>query len=82
MAIVERGNVVLRISDEDTERYVNMGYDLVDEKGNIIQQSVPKSITTLQKMYKEHIEKIKQLETENAKLKAENKKLKKENSSV
>jgi len=61
---VERGNVVLRVPDYDVQRFIDQGYNLVDEKGNVIQASVPRDLGTLQKMYTEHIEEIKQLKAE------------------
>lgn len=65
---VERGNVVLRVPDYDVQRFIDQGYNLVDEDGNIIQASVPRDLGTLQKMYTEHIEEIKRLKAEVEKL--------------
>ena len=32
---VERGNVVLRVPDYDVQRYIDQGYNLIDDKGNV-----------------------------------------------
>lgn len=67
---VERGNVVLRVPDYDVQRFIDQGYNLVDEKGNIIQASVPRDLGTLQKLYTEHVEEIKRLKAELEELKS------------
>lgn len=54
MTIIERGNVVLRVQDYEVERYVNMGYNVIDESGNIIQKAVPTQLGELQRAYVEH----------------------------
>lgn len=39
MAIVERGNVVLEVADDDVQRYLDKGYSVTDGNGNILQQT-------------------------------------------
>lgn len=69
MAIVRRANVILRVDDSLSSQYVEQGYDVIDEAGNVIEKSVPRNVGELQKAYREH-------EIEIASLKAEIKKLK------
>lgn len=40
MAIVERGNVVLEVADDDIQRYLDKGYSVTDGKGTILQQTL------------------------------------------
>lgn len=40
MAIVERGNVVLEVADDDIQRYLDKGYSVTDGKGNILKQTL------------------------------------------
>lgn len=40
MAIVERGNVVLEIADDDIQRYLDKGYSVTDGKGTVLQQTL------------------------------------------
>lgn len=40
MAIVERGNVVLEVADDDIQRYLDKGYNVTDGKGSILKQTL------------------------------------------
>ena len=71
MAEVQRGNVFLTVSDADVAKYMAKGFSVVDKFGKVIQQSVPTELGQLQKAYSEHVEIIKQKDTEIASLKAE-----------
>lgn len=68
MAKVEKGNVVLRIKDSEVQRYIDMGYNHIDEGGNIIQESVPTDVATLRKAYIDHVKEIEDLKAEIVKL--------------
>lgn len=74
MAKVRRANVVLEVKDDQLERFVDMGYDVIDDAGNVIQKSVPTDIGTLTKAYMEHEAEIEKLKAELAELKAKPKK--------
>ena len=76
MARVQRDNVLLDIKESEVQRYLDLGFNVLDEGGNIIKQCVPTDEGTLRMFYIEHTEKIEQLEAEVAKLKKENKQLK------
>lgn len=71
MARVERGNVVLQIKDYEVQHYLNLGYNLTDEAGNILRKSIPTNIGELQTAYLEHTKKIAELEDTIAKLTAQ-----------
>ena len=71
MARVERGNVVLQVKDYEVQHYLNLGYNLTDEAGNILRKSIPTNIGELQTAYLEHTKKIAELEDTIAKLKAQ-----------
>ena len=62
MARVERGNVVLHIADNEVQHYLQLGYNLTDESGNVISSAIPSNLGVLQKYYVEHTEKIEELE--------------------
>ena len=71
MVEVCRGNVYLDISNDEVEKYLAKGFSLVDPKTDkIIKQSIPTSIAELQKAYSDHVETIKQLNLEIARLKS------------
>lgn len=59
------------INESDKKAYATAGYDIVDDKGNIIEYGAGKTIA-----YNTHMEQIKAKDAEIAKLKAEIKKLK------
>lgn len=71
MARVERGNVVLKVKDHEVQHYLNLGYNLTDEAGNILKESIPTNLGELQKAYLEHTKKIGELEETIAKLTAQ-----------
>lgn len=68
---VRRGNVFLKITKSEIERYIAKGFDLVDANGNVLKASVPTNIGTLQKAYTDHLEEIKKLKAEIESLKAQ-----------
>lgn len=68
MAKIQRGNVVLRVKDEEVQRYMTLGYNLVDEDGNILQAAIPNDFGVLRKAYIDHTAKIAELEETVAKL--------------
>ena len=71
MARVERGNVVLKVKDYEVQHYLNLGYNLTDDAGNVIRKSIPTNIGELQTAYLEHTKKIAELEDTIAKLTAQ-----------
>jgi uncharacterized small protein (DUF1192 family) len=71
MARVERGNVVLTVKEHEVQHYLNLGYNLTDEAGNILRKSIPTNIGELQSAYLEHTKKIAELEDTIAKLTAQ-----------
>ena len=68
---VRRGGSYLTIPALAVDRYMAKGYDVVDDKGNIIQSSVPNDVTILKRAYEEHVAEIKKLKEEIAQLKSE-----------
>ena len=52
--MVQRANVILRVSKEQLDYYMTQGYNLIDEKGHILKASVPRDLGTLQKAYVDH----------------------------
>lgn len=65
---VERGNVVLRVEEYEIQHYLNLGYNVTDEAGTVIQASIPNDIGTLRAAYVEHLAKISALEKQVADL--------------
>lgn len=70
MAFVQRANVVLEVSDDAVERMLDMGYNLINENGTLIQRSTAKDYASLSVLYQEAL-------NENAELREQIKKLEK-----
>lgn len=68
---VERGNVVLKVPEDAVQHYMDQGYSVVDNKGNVIKASIPRDLGTLQKAFVEKSAEIEQLKAEIEQLKAE-----------
>lgn len=64
-----KDNKVYTITEAEQESYASRGFDIEDDKGNIVKYGKGRTVA---------FEKYKALEDENAKLKEENKKLKAE----
>lgn len=77
--IVQRANVVLSINPQQLDYYMSQGYDVINEKGEVVQASVPRDLGTLQKAFLEHTAKIEELEAEIKKLKTVKRDTKKKN---
>lgn len=77
MAKVIRGNVVLHVDERDVQRYVDLGYNCIDDDGNILIEAVPSDIGALRTKYMEYKQKCAELEAEVGRLTAELKKSKK-----
>ena len=51
MAIVRKRNEVLRVKDDLVKHYLSIGYDVIDEGGNILQKTIPTDMTQLKGEY-------------------------------
>lgn len=71
--MVQRANVILSVSEDQLDYYMNQGYNLIDEQGNIIKSSVPRDLGMLQKAYIDHKAEIERLKAEIVKLQKQRK---------
>ena len=70
MATIRRYNVVLNVPDSEVDYYVNLGYDVIDDKGDVVQKSMSNDVRTLQHELTESRKQVEELKKENAKLTA------------
>ena len=63
MARIQRANVLLDVKDSEVDYYIGLGYNLLDDNGNVAKAAVPNDLGTLQHCYRQHIAKISELET-------------------
>ena len=59
---VRRGNGSLFVSEDEKQRYLDMGYNVITEGGKVVEKSTAKDVVTLR-------ERCDELEAENATLK-------------
>ncbi len=59
--LIQRTNVILRVSKQQVDYYLNQGYNVIDEQGNVVKASIPRDLGTLQKAYVEHLKEIEDL---------------------
>ena len=48
MAKIQRYNVVLDVEDSEVDYYINLGYNLLDDKGAVVKAAMPTDVHTLQ----------------------------------
>lgn len=68
---VRRGNVSLRVSKNEVNKYFDMGYDVYSLDGKLVKRAVPKDLATLQKAFVDNQARIAQLEEEIKSLKSQ-----------
>lgn len=78
MVRVKKANVVLSIKDEEVKRYLNMGYSVIDESGEVVMEAIPTDLHTLQQAYRDNKIQIANLERGIADLRKELEKISKE----
>lgn len=68
---VKRANVILHVNKDQLKYYMDQGYDLINDNGDVIESSIPRDLGTLQKAYVEHEAQLKKLQEDNNALIAE-----------
>ena len=75
----QKGNKILRISEDAIERYLGMGYNIVGSDGAVLQKAVPSDNNQLKLEYSQNIREIENLKAEINRLTEQNMLLKQEN---
>lgn len=73
---VRRDNVLLDVPVEQKSYYMGLGYNVVNDKGETLEETIPTDIGSLQRFYKDAKQQIAGLEAEIESLKGEIKSLK------
>ena len=68
---VRRDNVILRVPADEKSYYMGLGYNVVDERGAVIEETTPTDVASLQRFYKDANKKIAELEAEVKRLKSQ-----------
>ena len=69
--MVQRANVILEISEQEQDKYLAQGYDILDDFGNVVKKSIPTDFGKLRVAYHEALEEIEKLKAEVKKLTAQ-----------
>lgn len=77
MITVEKGNVVLNIMDEEKDKYLSKGFNVVDNKGNVVEEGELVDLGEVRRAYTSLKDEYEKVLADNKKLKSEIKKLKK-----
>ena len=59
-----RGNVVLRIPDNEADRYLAKGFDIKDMNGKVVSKTTPTTMKDLQEAYEEKVAEVEKLKAE------------------
>lgn len=71
MNIVQRANVVLRVRDEEVDKYLARGFRLLNENGEVIRSATPNDLATFKEAYIRQSKEIEDLNSQIEELKAE-----------
>lgn len=66
---VKRGNVILRVTENELDHYVSSGFDVVNEDGSIIKEGVTNDVGALKNIIQRKDAEIEQLKSEIERLK-------------
>lgn len=50
---MRKGNVVQRVDLSEVGRFLNLGFDQLDENGNVVAKSVPQDLPTMRQAYEQ-----------------------------
>ena len=67
---IRRDNVILRVPVEQKAYYMGLGYNVIGANGEVLEETVPTDIASLQRFYKDAKKKIAELEAEIKELKS------------
>ena len=71
MNIVQRANVVLKVRDEEVDKYLARGFNLLNENGEVIRSATPNDLATFKEAYIRQSKEIEKLNSQIEELKAE-----------
>ena len=71
MNIVQRANVVLKVRDEEVDKYLARGFSLLNEDGEVIRSATPNDLATFKEAYIRQSKEIEDLNSQIEELKAE-----------
>lgn len=68
---IKRANVILRVHPDAVQSYLNQGYNIVDEQGNVLKEGLPVTNEQFKKEYFRLKQENEQLKEELAALKSQ-----------
>jgi len=70
MVYATRGNRMIQIEEYNIPRYVEQGYNITGQSGEVLQNAVPTDVQVLKQSFTQHVEEIKGLKAKIAELEA------------
>jgi len=70
MALVQKANVILEVDEEALPRFVDNGFDVLGDNGEVVKKAIPHDPAALRKALIEALQTIDNLKAEIASLKA------------
>lgn len=64
MNIVRRANVVLKVRDEEVDKYLARGFSLLNENGEVIRSATPNDLATFKEAYIRQSKEIEELNSQ------------------
>ena len=61
MVYATRGNRMIQINENSIQKYVEQGYNIVDNRGGVLQNAVPTDVNVLKQSYSQHMDEIARL---------------------
>jgi len=71
MVYATRGNRMVQIDESRIQSYVEQGYNIVGNRGEVLQSAVPTDINVLKQSYAQHVKEIEALKAKVASLETE-----------
>lgn len=61
MLYARKSNRVQPIVEADIQHFLNLGYNIIDEQGNVLLEAMPEDVISLKAAFKRHVEEIAQM---------------------
>lgn len=74
---VKRANVLLTVPEDQKSEYLAKGFDVVDDRGRVVEHTTPSDVNTLKRAYIDHLKEIEKMKKEISELKSQLKAAKK-----
>ena len=64
MLYARKSNRVQPIVEADIQHFLNLGYNIIDEQGNVLLEAMPEDVISLKAAFQRHVDEIAKLKNE------------------